>query len=63
MNLHPMHPAAWVLDRLRADGWYVDDLLVFTRASTLVTAHPPRRFTHHDTTRHRRPAALTIADR
>ncbi|MFF2611721.1 protein kinase [Kitasatospora sp. NPDC058046] len=39
MNLHPLHPAAWVLDQLRADGWQVNDLLAFTRASTLVTAH------------------------
>ena len=39
MNLHPLHPAAWVLGRLRADGWRIDDLLAFTRASTLVTAN------------------------
>ncbi|MFF1906384.1 protein kinase [Kitasatospora sp. NPDC058218] len=39
MNLHPLHPAAWVLDQLRSDGWQVSDLLAFTRASTLVTAH------------------------
>lgn len=38
MNLHPLHPAAWVLDQLRSDGWQVSDLLAFTRASTLVTA-------------------------
>ncbi|MER5359756.1 hypothetical protein [Streptomyces sp. NPDC002785] len=39
MRLHPMHPAAWVLDQLRDAGWHIDDLLVFTRASTLVLAH------------------------
>lgn len=39
MRLHPMHPAAWVLDQLRDAGWNVNDLLVFTRASTLVLAH------------------------
>ncbi|MFF4363532.1 protein kinase domain-containing protein [Streptomyces sp. NPDC001604] len=38
MDLHPMHPAAWVLDQLRHDGWHVHDLLSFTRASTLVLA-------------------------
>lgn len=36
MSLHPMHPAAWVLDQLGADGWRVNNLLSFTRASTLV---------------------------
>ncbi|AJC54958.1 protein kinase [Streptomyces sp. 769] len=36
MHLHPMHPAAWVLDQLRHAGWRVNDLLSFTRASTLV---------------------------
>ncbi|MFD6347783.1 protein kinase [Streptomyces roseolus] len=36
MNLHPLHPATWVLDRLGADGWHVHDLISFTRASTLV---------------------------
>ncbi|MFI9273939.1 protein kinase [Kitasatospora sp. NPDC052896] len=41
MNLHPLHPAAWVLGQLRADGWQVSDLLAFTRASTLVTARRP----------------------
>ncbi|MCX4751178.1 protein kinase [Kitasatospora sp. NBC_01287] len=41
MNLHPLHPAAWVLDQLSTDGWQVSDLLAFTRASTLVTAHRP----------------------
>lgn len=35
MRLHPMHPAAWVLDELREAGWTVRDLLTFTRASTL----------------------------
>ncbi|MER5972220.1 protein kinase [Streptomyces sp. NPDC002055] len=40
MNLHPLHPAAWILDQLRVDGWQVSDLLAFTRASTLVTARP-----------------------
>ncbi|MFJ4680690.1 protein kinase [Kitasatospora sp. NPDC088783] len=39
MNLNPLHPAAWVLDQLRTDGWQVSELLAFTRASTLVTAH------------------------
>ncbi|MFF5728235.1 hypothetical protein [[Kitasatospora] papulosa] len=39
MRLHPMHPAAWVLDQLRDAGWHIDDLLAFTRASTLVLAH------------------------
>ncbi|MDX2680064.1 protein kinase domain-containing protein [Streptomyces sp. NY05-11A] len=38
MRLHPLHPAAWVLDRIRDAGWHVHDLLVFTRASTLVLA-------------------------
>ncbi|MFI9644643.1 protein kinase [Micromonospora sp. NPDC051925] len=38
MHLHPMHPAAWVLDLLRDAGWHVHDLLCFTRASTLVLA-------------------------
>ncbi len=38
MHLHPMHPAAWVLDQLRDAGWHVHDLLSFTRASTLVLA-------------------------
>ncbi|GAA1468162.1 protein kinase [Nocardiopsis exhalans] len=36
MRLHPLHPAAWVLDQLREGGWTIHDLLVFTRASTLV---------------------------
>ncbi|MFD4371861.1 protein kinase [Streptomyces sp. NPDC058486] len=36
MRLHPMHPAAWVLHQLDAEGWQVHDLLSFTRASTLV---------------------------
>jgi serine/threonine protein kinase len=36
MNLHPLHPAAWVLDEIRDAGWEVHDLLAFTRASTLV---------------------------
>ncbi|MFI9327724.1 protein kinase [Kitasatospora sp. NPDC052868] len=39
MSLHPLHPAAWVVDQLRANGWHVSDLLAFTRASTLITAH------------------------
>ncbi|MGH3871444.1 MAG: protein kinase domain-containing protein [Pseudonocardiaceae bacterium] len=38
MRLHPMHPAAWVLDELRGAGWSISNLLVFTRASTLVLA-------------------------
>ncbi|MEV5766101.1 protein kinase [Micromonospora sp. NPDC052213] len=43
MHLHPMHPAAWVLDQLRDAGWHVHDLLCFTRASTLVLASPRTR--------------------
>ncbi|MGA5215135.1 protein kinase domain-containing protein [Streptomyces cinereoruber] len=35
MRLHPLHPAAWVLDQLVTDGWQVHNLLSFTRASTL----------------------------
>ncbi|MFD4374801.1 protein kinase [Streptomyces sp. NPDC058486] len=35
MRLHPMHPAAWVLDQLGTEGWQVHSLLSFTRASTL----------------------------
>ena len=35
MHLHPMHPAAWVLDLLGTEGWQVHNLLSFTRASTL----------------------------
>lgn len=38
MQLHPLHPAAWVLDQIADAGWYVHDLLAFTRASTLVLA-------------------------
>lgn len=38
MRLHPMHPAAWVLDQVTAAGWDVSDLLAFTRASTLILA-------------------------
>lgn len=38
MRLHPLHPAAWVLDQLRESGWTIHELLVFTRASTLVLA-------------------------
>ncbi|MFE0376182.1 protein kinase [Streptomyces inhibens] len=38
MHLHPLHPAAWVLDQIRGAGWHVHDLLSFTRASTLVLA-------------------------
>ncbi|MDJ0466629.1 protein kinase [Streptomyces sp. H27-C3] len=41
MNLHPMHPAAWVADQLAADGWHIRELLAFTRASTLIQAHRP----------------------
>jgi len=41
MNLHPMHPATWVLDQLTTDRWQITGLLAFTRASTLVTAHRP----------------------
>ncbi|MEV0963699.1 protein kinase [Streptomyces sp. NPDC049910] len=41
MRLHPMHPAAWVLDQLRTEGWHVKGLLAFTRASTLVKASRP----------------------
>ncbi|GAA2837005.1 protein kinase [Kitasatospora sp. CM 4170] len=36
MNLHPLHPAAWVLDQVRDAGWKVHDLLAFTRASTII---------------------------
>ncbi|MER7702351.1 protein kinase [Kitasatospora sp. NPDC097605] len=43
MNLHPLHPAAWVVDQLRADHWQVTNLLAFTRASTLVIAHRASR--------------------
>ncbi|MEU8708641.1 protein kinase [Streptomyces sp. NPDC048565] len=39
MHLHPMHPAAWALDQLGDAGWHVQDLLAFTRASTLALAH------------------------
>ncbi|MFE9575330.1 protein kinase [Nocardia sp. NPDC006044] len=38
MRLHPLHPARWVLDRLTTTGWQIDDLLSFTRSSTLVLA-------------------------
>lgn len=38
MHLHPLHPAAWVLDHVRDAGWHVHDLLAFTRASTLILA-------------------------
>jgi serine/threonine-protein kinase len=38
MDLHPLHPAAWVLDQIRDAGWHVHDLLAFTRASTLILA-------------------------
>ncbi|MFI9588567.1 protein kinase [Streptomyces sp. NPDC052236] len=38
MRLHPLHPAAWVLDLVSDAGWHVHDLLAFTRASTLVLA-------------------------
>ncbi|MFD4906579.1 protein kinase domain-containing protein [Kitasatospora purpeofusca] len=43
MNLHPLHPAAWVLDQVRDSGWKVHDLLAFTCASTLVKASRPGR--------------------
>jgi len=39
MRLDPLHPAAWILDLLTADGWNVRDLLSFTRSSTLILAH------------------------
>jgi serine/threonine-protein kinase len=39
MKLHPLHPAAWVLDQLSEHGWHIVDLLAFTRSSTLVLAH------------------------
>ncbi|MCP2337542.1 protein kinase domain-containing protein [Actinomadura rupiterrae] len=39
--LHPLHPAAWVLDQLGDNGWHVDRLLSFTRASTLALIHRP----------------------
>jgi serine/threonine protein kinase len=35
MQLHPIHPAAWVLDTVRR-RWQVHDLLSFTRSSTLI---------------------------
>lgn len=35
MQLHPMHPAAWVVDAVRS-RWQVHDLLSFTRSSTLI---------------------------
>lgn len=38
MHLHPLHPAAWVLEQARDAGWQVHDLLAFTRASTLILA-------------------------
>jgi serine/threonine-protein kinase len=38
MRLHPLHPAAWVLEQVSDAGWDVRDLLAFTRASTLVLA-------------------------
>lgn len=41
MRLHPMHPAAWVLDEVRDAGWTVCDLLAFTRASTLILVSGP----------------------
>ncbi|PVD04483.1 protein kinase [Streptomyces sp. CS014] len=37
-DLHPLHPAAWVLDTLAAEGWHTHRLVSFTRASTLVLA-------------------------
>ncbi|MFG1793975.1 protein kinase [Nocardia sp. NPDC049149] len=39
MQLHPMHPAAWVLDQLTEWSWRVVELVSFTRSSTLVLAH------------------------
>lgn len=36
MRLHPLHPASWVLEQIRDDGWKVHGLLAFTRASTLL---------------------------
>ncbi|WP_327097074.1 protein kinase [Nocardia vinacea] len=39
MELHPLHPARWVLDQLRRHGWHIQDLLAFTRSSTLALAH------------------------
>jgi serine/threonine protein kinase len=36
MDLHPLHPAAWVIEQTHAAGWEVLDLLAFTRASTLI---------------------------
>ncbi|MFE2728834.1 protein kinase [Kitasatospora sp. NPDC059327] len=41
MRLHPLHPAAWVLDHVRDAGFHVHDLLAFTRASTLIKASRP----------------------
>src|SRR5207249_768443 len=39
MRLHPLHPARWVLEQLESNGWHIDDLLSFTRSSTLALAH------------------------
>ncbi|MFE9328131.1 protein kinase [Nocardia sp. NPDC052278] len=39
MELHPLHPAGWVLDQLRRHGFHIQNLLAFTRSSTLVLAH------------------------
>ena len=39
MHLHPMHPARWVLNQLEHHGWQIQDLLAFTRSSTLMLAH------------------------
>jgi serine/threonine-protein kinase len=34
--LHPLHPAAWIVDQVQRSDWTVDKLLCFTRASTLI---------------------------
>jgi hypothetical protein len=36
MDLHPLHPAAWVIEQTRAAGLEVLDLLTFTPRQ-----HPP----------------------
>jgi serine/threonine protein kinase len=40
-SLHPMHPAAWVVDQFAENGWEILRLLAFTRASTLILVRWP----------------------
>jgi serine/threonine protein kinase len=40
-GLHPMHPAAWVVDQFTENGWEILRLLAFTRASTLILVRRP----------------------